>query len=311
MSFDRIKRIIRKYNNLNLDKYNYKKVIIPKANGKLRSLGVSTPEWRIYQTGLNMILLVFTSIYQHPSQHGFIPNRGTDTAWKEIHSKIINKSNIFEFDLKEFFDRVQLDYLCSILQKMEIPSSLVYRLISWSREMPVNSDRSTDLSWSSEESKRASLTLHSQISQEETNQYKSQRKGDWENNYSYYHGVSQGSPLSPTLSTLLLIPILMLNKKVSSLFYADDGLLYSNSATSLDPQGLLNFSDESGIQAHLEEPKSKWIKRDGQWLTDKKFLGKRFEPYSLHPENKGLIHSQGGIIANATRTQKATNLKER
>ena len=73
-------KLLLDYKNLNLKKFTYKRVNILKANGKTRSLGVPTPAWRVYQTGLNMILLVWLSTYQHPAQHGFIPGKGTDTA---------------------------------------------------------------------------------------------------------------------------------------------------------------------------------------------------------------------------------------
>lgn len=62
-----IKQLIKKYNNLDFSAFNFKKLIIPKSDGSLRSLGVPKPAWRLYQTGLNMILLVWTSSYQHPS----------------------------------------------------------------------------------------------------------------------------------------------------------------------------------------------------------------------------------------------------
>lgn len=35
-----IKKLLKKYNNLDFSAFSFKKMIIPKANGKLRSLGV-------------------------------------------------------------------------------------------------------------------------------------------------------------------------------------------------------------------------------------------------------------------------------
>lgn len=129
-------RLLSDYNNLNLKKFTYKRVNILKANGKIRSLGVPTPAWRVYQTGLNMILLVWLSTYQHPSQHGFIPGKGTDTAWKQIISEVLPAKYIYEIDLREFFDRVNLDYLSKTLKKLEIPDEMVHNLIAWSRVAP-------------------------------------------------------------------------------------------------------------------------------------------------------------------------------
>lgn len=83
-----------------------------------------------------MILLVWLQNYQHPSQHGFIPGKGTDTAWKQIISEVLPAKYIYEIDLKEFFDRVNLDYLSNTLRKLQIPEELIYNLIGWSRIAP-------------------------------------------------------------------------------------------------------------------------------------------------------------------------------
>lgn len=53
-----VQKILKNYNKLDFSAFNYKQLIIPKANGKLRSLGIPKPAWRLFQTGLNMILLV-------------------------------------------------------------------------------------------------------------------------------------------------------------------------------------------------------------------------------------------------------------
>ena len=124
-----------------------------------------------------------------------------------------------------------------------------------------------------------------------------------EKNYCYYHGIAQGSPLSPTLSSLVLVPeIYLKDKKASTAGYADDGLRFGKN--QFNPSEDLNPSIESGITIHNIAPKSQWVKQDGKWLTDLKFLGKKYLPNSLHPENEILNSYQGGLIANATRTPK-------
>jgi RNA-directed DNA polymerase len=92
MPLSAVKNLLENYKHLDLKHFRYKRLMIPKANGKLRSLGVPGATWRIYQTGLNMILSVFTGVYNHPSQHGFRPKQGTDTAWKELHQSGLESS---------------------------------------------------------------------------------------------------------------------------------------------------------------------------------------------------------------------------
>lgn len=72
----------------------------------------------------------------------------------------MNSEDIYEFDLKEFFDRVNLDYLGNTLQKLDIPLNLVQNMISWSRTKPRNSDNPTILDWDSAEDKNLSLKIH-------------------------------------------------------------------------------------------------------------------------------------------------------
>lgn len=67
------------------------------------------------------------------------------------------------------------------------------------------------------------------------------------------------------------------------LFYADDGILYSDKP--FVPSEILNFPIESGIKAHIDNEKSKWVKYDGNWKIPLKFAGKKFIPNILNPMN--------------------------
>lgn len=56
VNFDKIRHLLNSYNKLDLRKFIYRRVAIPKANGGIRYLGVPKESWRLYQTGLNIIL---------------------------------------------------------------------------------------------------------------------------------------------------------------------------------------------------------------------------------------------------------------
>lgn len=47
------------------------------------------------------------------SQHAYQPGKGVITAWKEIAERVIECRDIWEFDLKNFFGSVKVDYILS------------------------------------------------------------------------------------------------------------------------------------------------------------------------------------------------------
>lgn len=64
-----------------------RRVQIPKSNGSLRPLTVTSPLDKLVQEVMRMILeAIFEPIF-HPSSHGFRPGRGCHTALKEIKQK--------------------------------------------------------------------------------------------------------------------------------------------------------------------------------------------------------------------------------
>jgi len=136
-TYDEVNRTIQKFVKIDLRNYKYRIVEIPKTNGSgTRSLGIPDAEWRLYLHGLNNILLLWLSPYISEDQHGYYPNRGTNTAIKVLQEEVIESTNIYEFDLKKFFDSVNLDYLRSILLSADVPEALVELMIEWSRTPP-------------------------------------------------------------------------------------------------------------------------------------------------------------------------------
>jgi hypothetical protein len=100
-------------------------------------------------------------------------------------------------------------------------------------------------------------------------------------------GLPQGGSLSPNLSILYLAEVfnhLRMPEDVKYIFYADDGIFYSESYSSLAnwlsqvtlPGGLPNTFEYFNIRVHPD--KSAWVKKAGQWLKTLKFLGLVFIP---------------------------------
>jgi hypothetical protein len=141
------------------------------------------------------------------SQHGFRPGRGTATAWAEIIAKVLPASNIYEYDLVKFFDRVSIVNISTVLEGLGCPPSIVAYLEDVSRySYPTLQDvDETD---------------------ESAAHYRAANDG-LEAGFHSEQGVPQGAPTSPFLASLAL---------ENSLFalgngcvqYADDGIFYGD-----------------------------------------------------------------------------------
>lgn len=110
-SMSRIESILMKYQRLVLNdvsKFKFKRVWIPKEDGKWRPLSVPPYEWRMLTKSINLFLTIWVegrgwSLVPH--NYGVLKGAGTAKAWLEV-SKCLNLKNIYEFDLVKFFDMV-------------------------------------------------------------------------------------------------------------------------------------------------------------------------------------------------------------
>ena len=83
--------------------------MIPKANGKLRKLGIPTIADRVVQASLKLVLEPIFEADFKPCSYGFRPNRRAQDAISEIHLFASRPSNyqwVLECDIKACFDEI-------------------------------------------------------------------------------------------------------------------------------------------------------------------------------------------------------------
>lgn len=116
-------------------KLKFNRFFILKKNGKLRPIGApETPD----KVTLAMMAWLLTHWVDGTlrKQHGFMPNKGIHTAWQAILENVIDKKNIYEFDLTKAFNRIQLKTAEAALRDKGVPYEVVKTLIGYNLNKP-------------------------------------------------------------------------------------------------------------------------------------------------------------------------------
>jgi RNA-directed DNA polymerase len=146
-----------------------RRVMIPKANGKERALGIATIRDRVVQTACKLVLEPIIEPHLHADSYGYRPKRSAAMAVQAIERSLkAGYQQVYDADLSAYFDTIPQDRLMDKLAR-QVSDRNFLALIRQGLRAPIHTERGSEV--------RIKVADR---------------------------GTAQGSPLSPLLANLYL-----------------------------------------------------------------------------------------------------------
>lgn len=95
-----------------------RRVMIPKANGKERALGIATIRDRVVQTACKLVLEPIVEPHLHTDSYGYRPKRSAAMAVHAIEASLnAGYQQVYDADLSAYFDTIPQDRLMDKLRR--------------------------------------------------------------------------------------------------------------------------------------------------------------------------------------------------
>jgi len=239
--------------------------------GKMRPLGVPTVSWRVVLHMWNGFLTMFLENELKQFNHAYMPRVGTSTALRDLVLKVLDRKYIYEFDIKGFFNNVDILDVIYELEERGMPQELRDRLEEILMKCPqnLNLDEDSEAVLTGYDRQLAFRKMF-MPSASDKKQPVLNKMMIGPNIHDLTKGLPQGAAPSTILSLLALAEWYKELKEqgISLLMYADDGILYSDEPFEPTPPDTLEFAEE----------KSRWIRKGEEIQVDElKFLGVKYD----------------------------------